>query len=305
MCRSTAAASGSGLPRTGERVKIGAALLQLGGDHLGVDRLLRVERGQAAHQVLQLPHVAGPAVLAQPIHRGLIERLGRQPGVARLVEEVARQHWDVLHPLTQRRQPDRHHVQAIEQILAKLAGADRLAQVAMGRGHDPHVGADRLAPANRGEFALLQHAQQPCLRLGRHVADLVEEQRPPRRLLEAALRPVERPGEGPALVPEQLALDQLARDRRHVDGDERSSAATPIVMQRAGHQLLAGAGLAVDHDGQVRGREPGNAAIDLLHRHRPPDQRQPLLRVRAVSRSGRLLWRRSGQRPAHDGKQFL
>ena len=43
------------------------------------------------------------------------------------------------------------------------------------------------AAADGGELALLQHAQQPGLRLGRHVADLVEEQRAAGGLLEAAL----------------------------------------------------------------------------------------------------------------------
>ena len=81
---------------------------------------------------------------------------------------------------------DRHDVQAIEQILAEQALADQLAQVAMGGGDDAHIGADRRAAADGGVLALLQHAQQPRLRLERHVADLVEEQRAALRLLEAA-----------------------------------------------------------------------------------------------------------------------
>ena len=48
-------------------------------------------------------------------------------------------------------------------------------------------------------------------------------------------------GEGAALVAEQLALDQLARDRRHVDRDERPAAPLAVIVQRAGDQLLAGA----------------------------------------------------------------
>jgi hypothetical protein len=48
---------------------------------------------------------------------------------------------------------------------------------------------------------------------------------------------------------EQLRFDQLARDRRHVDGDERPLAALAVIVQRAGNQLLAGAGFAGDHHG--------------------------------------------------------
>ena len=56
----------------------------------------------------------------------------------------------------------------------------------MGRGDDAGVGADRHAATDGGEFAFLQHAQQPRLRLERHVADFIEKQGPAMRLLEPA-----------------------------------------------------------------------------------------------------------------------
>ena len=88
--------------------------------------------------------------------------------------------------LAQRRQPHRHDIQAEEQILAEQALLDQQAQILVGGGDDAHVGLDRRAAADRRVFALLQHAQQPRLRLHRHVADLVEEQRAALGLLEAA-----------------------------------------------------------------------------------------------------------------------
>ena len=99
---------------------------------------------------------------------------------------MAHQVGDVLGPLAQGRQADRHDVEPVEQVLAEQALADQLAQVAVGRGDDAHVGADRRAAADRGVLALLQHAQQARLRLDRHVADLVEEQGAALGLLEAA-----------------------------------------------------------------------------------------------------------------------
>ena len=86
----------------------------------------------------------------------------------------------------------------------------------MGRGDDPQIGPDRRAAADRHELARLQHAQQAGLRLERHVADLVEEQRAALGLLEAADLARVGAGEGALLVAEQLALDQLARDRRQL-----------------------------------------------------------------------------------------
>ena len=87
-----------------------------------------------------------------------------------------------------RRQPQRHDVEAEEQILAEQALLDQDAQVLVGGRDDPHVGLDRGAAADGGVFALLQHAQQAGLRLHRHVADLVEEQRAALGLLEPAGR---------------------------------------------------------------------------------------------------------------------
>ena len=116
-----------------------------------------------------------------------------------------------------------------------------IAQVLVGGGDDAHVGLDRGAAADGRVFALLQHAQQPGLRLHRHVADLVEEQRAAFGLLEAAGDAGVGAGEGALLVAEQFALDQFARDRRHVDGDERPVAPLAVIVQRARHQFLAGA----------------------------------------------------------------
>jgi hypothetical protein len=87
--------------------------------------------------------------------------------------------------------------------------------------NDAHIGFDRGAAADGGVFALLQHAQQAGLRLHRHVADLVEEQGAAFGLLEAARIAGVGAREGALLVAEQLGFDELARDRRHVDGDER------------------------------------------------------------------------------------
>ena len=104
---------------------------------------------------------------------------------------------DVLGALAQRRQAQRHDVEAEEQVLAEQALLDQHAQILVGGGDDADIGLDRRAPADGGVFALLQHAQKAGLRLHRHVADLVEEQRAALGLLEAAdrarLAPVKAP----------------------------------------------------------------------------------------------------------------
>ena len=135
-----------------------------------------------------------------------IELLGRQAVLLGQCEEMPDQVRQILDAFAQRRQPQRHDVEAEEQILAEQPLLDQDAQVLVGGGDDPHVGLDRGAAADRGVFALLQHAQQPGLRLHRHVADLVEEQRAALGLLEPAGGAGVGAGEGAALVAEQFGL---------------------------------------------------------------------------------------------------
>ena len=67
-------------------------------------------------------------------------------------------------------------------------------------------------PPTRSNLALLQDAQELGLHGERHVADLVEEERPSARALELPAPLLRRAGERARLVPEELALDELARD---------------------------------------------------------------------------------------------
>ncbi len=190
---------------------------------------------------------------------------------------------NVLGPLAQGRQTQGHHIQAVEQILAEQALADQPAEIAVGRSDDPDIGLDRRAAADGHILALLEDAQKTGLGLERHIADLVEEQCAAFGLLEPAGSLAVGAREGALFVAEQLAFDQLARDRRHVDRHERAVAAAAEIMKRAGDKLLAGAGLAVDHDRQIGLHQPGERAIDLLHRRRAADQRQSPLHLRPGS----------------------
>ena len=139
----------------------------------------------------------GQRIALEPLDRGRLDLLRRQPFALGKREEVADEVGNVLDALAQRRQPQRHDVEAEEQVLAEQALLDQDAQVLVGRGDDADVGLDRRAAADGRVLALLEHAQQPGLRLHRHVADLVEEQRAAFGLLEAAgtaaLAPVKAP----------------------------------------------------------------------------------------------------------------
>ncbi len=88
-------------------------------------------------------------------------------------------------------------------------------------GDDAHVDPYRRMPTHPIELTIGQYAQQTCLGIGRHVADLVEEQGAAVGLLETAAAQVGRAGEGAFLVAEQLRLHQVLGNRRHVQCNER------------------------------------------------------------------------------------
>ena len=90
----------------------------------------------------------------------------------------------------------------------------------MRRGEDADVDVVHAVAADGTHVAELQDAQELRLQAERHVADLVEQQRPAVGLGEQALAGLDRAGEPAANVPEELALEQLLRDGRRVDRHE-------------------------------------------------------------------------------------
>src|SRR5439155_7459059 len=129
-------------------------------------------------------------------------------------------------------------LQAIVEVLAKAPVGDPGFQVLVGRGDHPHVDLDRDVAADALELLLLERAEKLRLRLERHVADLVEEERAAVGGLELPLAPRDGAREGAALVPEELALDQLLAERGAVHLDERLRAAGAAVVERVRDQLL-------------------------------------------------------------------
>ena len=222
-------------------------------------------RAQLAHVALPLVGHAGPQrVGRERLHLAMEARRG-------VLQEVVDQERDVLAALGERRDHQLDDAQAIVQVLAEAAGAHRRLEVLVGGGEHAHVDADRLVAADALELLLLQRAQQLRLRLERHVAALVEEQRAAVGGLELALAPRDRAGEGAALVPEELALDQLAAERRAVDLHHRLRAPRAPVVERVRDQLLAGAALAADEHRHVGVGDPVDGLEQPAHRRAGAD----------------------------------
>jgi hypothetical protein len=99
------------------------------------------------------------------------------------------------------------------------------------------------------------------------------------RQLEPAHAAGDRAGERAGAVAEELGLGERLGNRRGVEGDEALIGAGAVVVNRAGDELLAGAGFALDQHGAVHRRHEfqrreqrlyaGVAADDLVEAEAP------------------------------------
>ena len=205
----------------------------------------------------------------EQLQRVVGEDLGLDGELARaLREEVPGERRDVVLPLAQRRQAQAHDVEAVQQVLAEQPPPHALLEILVRRRDHADVRLLRRVAADAVILAVGEHAQQAHLQVRRHVADLVQEQRAAFGLLEAAAARALRAGEGAALVAEELGLEQVLRDGRRVDRDERPRRARAVPMQRARDELLARARLAGDEHRGVRLRQAADRAEHFLHRRR-------------------------------------
>jgi hypothetical protein len=116
-------------------------------------------------------------------------------------QELRREGADVLEVLAERWDAQREDGEPEVQVRPEAAVGHELLQVPIGGAEEPDVDADRLRVADPLELAALDDPQQLDLDDRRHVADLVEEQRPPVGFLEPAAAIAERAGESPLTCP--------------------------------------------------------------------------------------------------------
>ena len=113
---------------------------------------------------------------------------------------------------------------------------------------------DRLLAAHALELAVLQDAQQLRLRRLVQIADFVEKDGAAVGQLELAAPERRGAGERALLVAEQLALDQLGRNRGAVHFHERTRGKRALAMDVGREQLLAGPRLSRQQHADVGSR---------------------------------------------------
>ena len=253
-----------------------AALAHVRRQIVAADQRALGQRDRALDDVLQLAHVARPAIGEQRLARRLVETAHpacrpcaalRAPGSARPAARMS------SGAIAQRRQVDLDDVEPVVEVLAeacrRASARSRSWLVAATHAHVDLLAARR---AERADLALLQHAQELGLQRRRQLADLVEEERAAVGLDEHARRVGARVGEGAALVAEQLALEQRVGDGGAVERRRTAARAAGELkwIARATSSLPVPDSpvMSTEADEPERRRM---SAEHLLHRRRAPD----------------------------------
>ena len=241
--------------------------------------LRRVDVGPRHHdhqpldQIAQFADVPGPLVLLEHRHRLRHHLFHPQPLLLRMqLHEMPDEQRDIVQSLAKRRHDDRHDVQAVVEVFAKVPLLDLRHKILVGGGQDTHVDLHQLGPADPRELLLLEHAKHLGLGIKAHVADLVQKKRSSIGLLELPALHGGGPSERPLFVPEQLALDQRLGNRGAVDGDEGPLGPRAAQMHGSCNQFLTRPVLPSDEYPAVR--RPGrlDQLPQLLHGRRLSDQ---------------------------------
>src|SRR4029450_2891640 len=111
----------------------------------------------------------------------------------------------------------------------------------------------------------LEESKQLGLQLESELADFVEKQGAVFRGADEAGMVALGTGERPTAVAEQLAFEQVARNRRAVERDERPSIPVREPVDGSRHDLLARAALAGDEDADVVRRDLPRRAHYVSH----------------------------------------
>ncbi len=173
-----------------------------------------------------------------------------------LVEKVLGQNQHIPCSVAQSRQPQLETGQAMEEIETKRAALGVPSQIAQGGGHHAHLHGDLAAATHPPDAPGFQCAQQLGLQVHGQLANLVENQGAPGRLLEPARAARSRARESPAFVSEELTLGQLARQGATVDRDKGPLGPETQFVQDTRKQLLASSALARHQHGDAAGCHP-------------------------------------------------
>ena len=235
-------------------------------DLLHPDRFPFAHDEEPLDQIPELAHVPGPGVLGKPLDGFRLE-LPRRTAVllSEPSHEVPDQERNVLLPRAERLHVDGDDAQPVEEVLAEAPRLDLLGEILVRGRDDARVHLDRPGAAEPLDLSGLDGAEELGLGIEAHVADLVQEERPPVCGLQPSALHLRRSREGALLVAEELALHQVLGKRRAVQLLEGPAGARALVMDGPRDQLLARAALSRDEHLGLAPRHLRDLGADLLH----------------------------------------
>src|SRR3989442_9186026 len=132
-------------------------------------------------------------------------------------------------------------------------------------GDEPHIDGYWTRAAQPLNLALLQYAEQLYLQRGSEFANFIQENDPAIGHFQAAFLLCNRAREGPALVPEEFALQQAFWNGRAIDGQKRLGRARAVAVNNARREFLSGSALPVDQHRRIGWRYTPKDLVQLLH----------------------------------------
>ena len=135
-------------------------------------------------------------------------------------------------------------------------------EIAVGCGDHANIHLNIAHAADAPEDLVVQNAQKLCLKQRGEFANFIQKQRSTVSHFEQAFLHRLSVGERAALMAKQLRLHQRFRNRGAIDGHKRLVFARALIMNRLGHQVLAGSAFALDQNcASFAGRD----FLDELH----------------------------------------
>src|SRR6516164_2716648 len=205
-------------------------------------------------RVGQLADVAAPVMLRENGDDGLgQDSLGHARPAQMAGDERARKLGDIFAAFAQGRQVYLERVDTKVQVFAERSLLDEVVQVAVGGADDANINVKGLVLADAADLSRLEYPEQLHLHALVEFPQFVEKERPPVGNFNQTFAWRIGPGERSLAVSEELAFDEVLRERPAVDCDERHVAPSTELVNPSGDQLFAGSGLAEDQHVRIGG----------------------------------------------------
>ncbi len=257
------------------------------------DLLLAREQHGALDHVAELPNVSGPVIPGDLPLPALREMHGSPQLAGDTLHEEAREENRIPFASAEGRDLQGHHVEPVVEVLAEATLLYLGDQLAIGRGEDPDVHRNVARPAHPTHDLRVEELEELRLEGQGKLADLIQEDRAALGRFEESDTGRRRVREGSPLVPEELALQELARNRGAVHLHERTLLPRALAMNGPREELLPDSGFPEDQDRRGAGlRDAAGKVHRLLQGDALPDdalESELLFDARVLPLLARLL----------------